>query len=258
MTRTFQAVLALAVASLAATAQDPVEPTQVGVSYYYQRETKQLVPLEKFAATPKMVRSLLVVEFTPERSPVRLMETRPTFITKLTQAPRIERDIMLVLDTVGGKRTGLLSISPGGMPKPMPGKAVTLEYKKFGQTSYYIRPVAPLRPGEYCLTYGDSNLAYLFGVEANAIDSSPPESAAASDEKLSPNEQRLKKLESLLTSGLITKGDYEARKADILNPPPPKPVTVEDRLRRLEDLLKKGLIGKPDYERKRAEILSEI
>lgn len=167
---------------------------------------------------------------------------------------------MLRMDTVIGKRTALLSIGPGGLTQPMPGKLVVLEYKKFGQSSYIIRPVEPLRAGEYCLSFGNSNLAFLFGIEPGATDS-PAETEPVTKEvekQKDPNNERLKILNSLLAKGLIGKADYDTRKAEILNPPPEKPVTIEDRLRKLSDLLKKGLIGQPEYDKKRAEILDAM
>jgi hypothetical protein len=39
---------------------------------------------------------------------------------------------------------------------------------------------------------------------------------------------------------------------------PAKPESVEERLRKLDDLLKKGLITKEEYDRKRAEILKDV
>lgn len=241
-------------------AQDPAEPAEAGVAFYLQPGASQAVPLEKIMAKLRVSRKMVTLDFAPERSPLRISETQPTFIARLAVAPRLDRDMMMILDVVTGKRTALASIGPGGLTQPMPGKLVPLEYKKFGQSSYRIRPAAPLRPGEYLLTFGDSNLAYLFGVEPDAVASQDPPSAGAPPvpKEPDPNEERLKKLDALLAKRLIQKADYETRKEEILHPAAARPVTAEDRLKKLNDLLKKGLIAKPVYDKKRAEILSEM
>lgn len=108
--------------------------------------------------------------------------------------------------------------------------------------------------------WGDSNRAGFFGIETGATDSPEVQelSAKGEDKVVDPNQERLSKLNALLSKGLIDKSDYEARKAEILNPAPVKPITIEDRLKKLNELFKKGLIAQPEYDKKRAEILSEM
>ena len=60
-------------------------------------------------------------------------------------------------------------------------------------------------------------------------------------------------LQSAWTSGKATAGSAPAATAA-----PEEKGTVEDRLRKLDDLLKKGLITKDEYNKKRAEILKDV
>ena len=236
------------------------EPPEEGSPFYVEFGKPTAPNLEMHVVKLKVSRSMATVAVDANRSPFRISETRPRFYVKLAVAPRQDRDMLVLLDAANGKRIALLSIRPGGLTQPMPGKQIELEYKKYGQSSYLIRPVAPLHAGEYCLTFGNSNRASFFGIEPGAQDS--PEAreplTKESGKTDDPNQERVRKLEALLTKGLIEKADYDARKAEILNPPPTKPVTIEDRLKKLNDLLKKGLIAQPEYDKKRAEILSEM
>lgn len=236
------------------------EPPDAAVPFYVEFGKPTAPNLEMHIIKPKVSRSMATGEVDGDRSSFRISEARPRFYVKLAVAPRQDRDMLILLDAVNGKRIVLLSIGPGGLTRPMPGKQIELEYKKYGQSSYLIRPVAPLRAGEYCLAFGDSNQASFFGIEPGATDA--PDATEPSAKETSktddPNQERLKKLDALLAKGLIEKTDYDTRKEEILHPPAAKPVTVEDRLRKLDDLLKKGLIAKPEYDKKRAEILSEM
>jgi hypothetical protein len=241
-------------------AQVMPEPLTAGVPFYLQPGAQQALPLESQLLKLKAARGIATFELDPERSPVRIAETRPRFLVKLAAVPNQDTmDQLIILDTVNGKRTARLTVERG-FAQPMVGKQIEFEYKKFGQSSYLIRPKAPLRPGEYCFGFGISSMGYFFGIEPDAVDSAedkaPPVTETSKTDD--PNQDRLKKLDALLAKGLIEKTDYDTRKEEILHPPAAKPVTVEDRLRKLDDLLKKGLIAKPEYDKKRTEILSEM
>lgn len=232
-----------------------------GVPFYVEPGKPTAPQLERHDIVPKMMRSMVTVEVDGARSPVRISESRPMFLVKLAVPPRKDRDVIILVDSANGKRVSLLTITPGGMTKLMPGKQFDLESKAVGPNLYLIRPEAQLRPGEYLLAFGKPSPAYSFGIEPGAAQPPEPQTAPESTPAASaenPNSERLKKLDSLLAKGLVTKADYDTRKQEILHPPQPKPVTLEDRLKKLEDLLHRGLIGRPEYEKKRAEILSEI
>jgi hypothetical protein len=236
------------------------EPPEAGIPFYAEFGKRTAPNPEMHVVKLKVSRSMATVEVDGDRSPFRISEARPRFYVKLAIAPRQDREMLVLLDAANGKRIALLSIRPGGLTQPMPGKQIEVEYKKYGQSSYLIRPIAPLRAGEYCLTFGDSNRASFFGIDPGAADS-PGDSeplAQEANKTDDPNQERVRKLDALLAQGLIEKADYDARKTEILNPPLVKPVTIEDRLKKLNELLKKGLITQPEYEKKRAEILSEM
>jgi hypothetical protein len=245
-------------------AQEVPEPPSRGVPVYFRVGDKQVVQLEqhefKQGRDFKVSHGMAMLQLDGDRSPVRIMETRPTFLVKAAKPPD-PRNLMR-LDSGGGNRTARLVVQ-GKLAWPMTGSAVEFEVRRYGQSSYRIRPLEPLAAGEYSLSPGISNSMYFFGVEPGASDTADPEAVAPpasppATKETDPNEARLKQLEALLTKGLIEKADYDARKEEILHPAPPKPPTIEDRLKKLDDLLKKGLIGKPEYDKKRAEILAEM
>lgn len=241
-------------------AQDMPEPQKAGVPFYLQPGAQQALALESQMVKVKAARGLATMELDPARSPVRISETRPRFLVKLAAVPNQDTmDQLIILDTVNGKRTARFTVL-GGLAQPMVGKQIEFEYKKFGRSSYLIRPLAPLRPGEYCFGFGVTSILYFFGIEQGAVDSTEDKALPVTETSKTddPNQERLKKLDALLAKGLIEKADYDTRKEEILHPPAAKPVTTEDRLRKLDDLLKKGLIAKPEYDKKRAEILSEM
>lgn len=254
------ALILVAVATvIPSCAQDITEPQKTGVSFYLQPGVQQPVQLESQTAKARMDHGLALVELSTEHSPVRIHETRPRFLIRLTTPPKPETDVLFSLDTGNGKRSVKMTVERG-LASPMIDRQVHFEFKKIGTSSYTFRPVSPLAPGEYCFAFGISSTGYLFGIDPGAVESAEdkPSPAAEPGKSDDPNQERLKKLDSLLAKGLIEKADYAARKEEILHPVPPKPITIEDRLRKLDDLLKKGLIGKPDYDKKRAEIISEM
>jgi hypothetical protein len=258
-------LLPLLLATIALTspdhAQSIAEPQRVGVPFYVQPGTSQVIPLESHSVKVKVVaRDLVSFELDTEHSPVRISETKPQFIVKLGGIPNQDTtDQLILLDTVPGKRTSRFTVVDR-LAQPMVGKQIEYEFKKFGVSSYLIRPLTPLSPGEYMIGFGMTAVVYFFGIEPGATNSIEEKSSTITEavKTDNPNQERLKKLDDLLAKGLINKADYDTRREEILHPPAPKPVTTEDRLRSLDDLFKKGLIDKADYEKKRADILSEM
>jgi hypothetical protein len=62
----------------------------------------------------------------------------------------------------------------------------------------------------------------------------------------------------VLSSASLQSAWSSGKAAGVTNDSAPASDTVEERLRRLEDLLKKGLITKDEYDKKRAEILKDV
>lgn len=226
------------------------QPPQAGILYYLHPETNKLLPLEQQTPAFRAVRAFIVADLQGPSSPVRVSSSRPTFVIRSTEQPDKDRNRLMLLDSVNGKRTIMMSKSGA----PLPGKDFELEFRLTSPNVYAFRPLHPVAPGEYCLPFGKANLTFLFGIDPGATapeEPSPEPSAAVA----APDDKR-RILDTLLQKQLITQADYNAKLAEMAAPPAaPGP---EDRLRKLDELLKKGLISKPEYQKKRAEILAEI
>jgi hypothetical protein len=219
-----------------------VEPQIAGTPLYVQSGRKDPVPMEMHTVRAKVSRGMATIEVAGDHSSFQIGETMPYMVVKLAAAPRPDRDMIIRLDSVNAKRTALLSIRPGGLTQPLPGKQAEIIFSKIGKSSYLVRPAAPLAPGEYCLTFGVSNDAFFFGIEPGAKDNEveKPSTSDAVHTGDGATDKRLSTLATLLSQGLIGKADYDAKRAEILNPPALVPPTLEDRLRKLDDLLKQG------------------
>lgn len=230
---------------------------EVAVPYYIPAARSEQLPLEKAKFQAKVSGGVITALINGERASLRIEESRPQFLVKLNVAPREERDVVLLLERAVGRRAAVMAIKPGGLTQPMPGKYMGLEYQEVGEKHYLLRPASSFKPGEYCLTFGDPNLTYCFGINEGAQESPDPVSTtAASAPSGGDDNPRLVKLKSLLDKGLITKDDFDKRMKEI-SQPEVEP-SLADRLKRLDALLKQGLITKSEYEKKRAELLSEI
>lgn len=240
---------------LSLSAQQPSPDPPIADTLFFLPPSKaELLALEQQTATMRASRSLFAADFQGPASSFRISTTQPTFVIRRSGPPDTKFDKLMRLDSVGGKRTMLLTLGPGKTGIPLPGKDAELEYKTTNPNTYLLRPVQPLMPGEYCINFGKSNLAFLFGIEPNATTPETPNVQSRTSQE--PPNDRLKTLETLLQKKLITEADYRAKLAEIAAPPGPP--TVEDRLRKLDELLKKGLITKPDYQTKRAQLLAEL
>jgi len=234
------------------------EPPLADTLYFLPPGKTELLALEQQTPILRAARSLAAADFQSPTSPFRISTTQPTFVIRRSAPPNKLIHKLMRLDSVSGKRTMLLTLGPGKVGIPLPGKDAELEYKTTTANTYLLRPIQPLTPGEYCISFGKSNLAFLFGIEPDAITPEEPavEPRGATEPQPAPTDDRRKTLEILLQKKLITEADYRAKLAEIAAPPGPP--SVEDRLRKLDELLKKGLITKSDYQTKRAQILSEL
>ena len=230
------------------------QPPEIGILYYLHPGTNKLLPLEQQTPTLRAVRAFLAADLQGPASPVRISSTRPTFVIRHAEQPDKTKNRLMLLDSVNGKRTIMMSQGPNKSGTPLPGKDFELEFRLTSPNTYAFRPVNHLAPGEYCLPFGKANLTFLFGVDpgATAPDEPSPEPSTA---VAAPGDKR-RILETLLQKQLITEADYKAKLAELDGPP--AATGPEERLRRLDSLLKRGLISQPEYQKKRAEILAEI
>ncbi|MBI1789989.1 MAG: SHOCT domain-containing protein [Acidobacteria bacterium] len=231
------------------------EPEVEGVFYVVNAASGALEPTEKLVA--KTASGLMhgSARVVGDRAAMRF-EASPTmeFRVKLKPGVKPGRYALYRFGTENGARAVSFARERGKV-RWLQGEHLPFKAEPVGE-SYRITPVAPLGPGEYGFSMDRSNDAYLFGVDSPARAARPatrmPEVSSASSS--SPAGERLKKLDDLLQKGLITKEDYEKKRAEIA----PAAPGSEDRLRKLEDLYKKGLITKEDYEKKRAQIIADI
>jgi len=239
-------------------AQTIPEPPIANTLFFLPPGKTELLRLEEQPGTARKQGNLAIVEFHGRTSPFRVTTTQPAFVINSTVPPNKLTDTLIRLESVSGKRTVMLIPGPGNVGIPRPSKTIEVEYKSIRPKIYLVRPVSPLAPGEYGISFGKSKGVALFGVEADATTPEEPavEPRSATEPQSAPTDDRRKTLESLLQKKLITEADYRAKLAEIAAPPGPP--SVEDRLRKLDELLKKGLITKSDYQIKRAQILSEL
>jgi hypothetical protein len=252
----------LALIAIGGHAAEPAipQPPQPDVLFYLNPDGTRPLPLEQQVPVMRPVKSFAAADFQGPASPFRISTRRPTFVIRLARTPDKSRDRLMLVASVNGKRTILLSQGPNKTGIPLPGKDVEMEYRSSGPNTFALRPIRLLAPGEYAINFSTTNLTFLFGVEPGATTPEEPtaESRSGTDPQpsRSPRDEKRQTLDTLLQKGLITEADHKAKLAELAAPPvAPGP---EDRLRKLDDLLKRGLISQPEYQNKRAQILAEI
>lgn len=245
------------------TAQTFPEPSMERVLYYIDPDGKKLTPVEPMEAKIHASRAFFTAEFAEPRAKMRLADSRPYFIIKTVTIPDSEADQMVKLDVANGKRIILLTAGKNGTGIPLPGKLVPTEFKQVAPSTFLIRPINELKVGEYAISIGKSNVAFLFGIEQGGRTRPEPIAEPTANPSIEASAQnpemkeRLRTLSGLLEKGYITKSAYDKKRTEIETGVVVAP-TVEERIKRLDDLFKKGIIIKSDYDSKRAEILSEL
>jgi hypothetical protein len=222
------------------------EPQETGVFYVVDGTT--LRALETQTAAQVIARGRIGAVLKGKQSGTRV-GARPDleFVIKPSAGQDVARYQLFQLLAKGNERSVAMSSTTRGL-NVTEGRLLTFRAQKQGSV-YRILPTENLAPGEYAFSEPTSQGAHTFGVDIPST-SQPVVAAPATDD-------RLRKLEQLLQQGLITKQDYDTKRAEIV-PGQEQPASSEDRLNRLQMLLRQNLITKDDYEKKRAEILAEI
>jgi hypothetical protein len=143
-------------------AKNSAEPEKIGVLYYVDAATGSLTPLERQTAKVKGRYGKTAV-ISGDRSPVRLTSDTPEFVVRLASGVDPAKFVLYPFEGNKSQRelkmVGLL----GG--KTSSSSGLSCDVTQLGQSSYRIRPVAPLPAGEYGFSPNDSNDVFAFSIE---------------------------------------------------------------------------------------------
>jgi hypothetical protein len=149
----------------AAKAEDSADAPSIGVVYLLDASSHTLKAIPDEAWTARAGgRDTGVIEVPGERSFVRIVDDKPTFVYKIGN-PENAHLYALTIDYKDKKKTwrwfSLVHVV-GKTRQVSPG--VPVEITKFGQSSYKLVPTQPLRPGEYAVLVGGSKV-FTFGID---------------------------------------------------------------------------------------------
>jgi uncharacterized protein YqgQ len=240
----------------AAGAQQPTvkEPILADTVYLVEPETGALLPTEKAVAKTSMTIGASSARVPGTHADFRVEAGRPVrFALKLKPGKKPGSYALFQFGIEGDQR--VVSFKRSGLRGMtwLQGRQIVFDAAE-ENGFFLLTPSEALGAGEYGFSPAHSNDVYLFGIDPRT----PPVVSAPATATITNVDQRMRSLQDLLDKGLISKQDYDRKRAELQPVEQRATSNLEDRLKKLDGLFKNGLLTKEEYDKKRADLLAEL
>ena len=145
------------------------EPETIGVLFYRDPATNNLVPLDRetisVKVSPGFFKASAKMRVPGTTAKLRLKaEPKPEFIIQLANGVDPNKIKLYLLKVDGDKRVTTVATASGFGSKTEL-KTLPFDVTKWGQNSYKLVPSQPLAPGEYTFNSTESTDAFCFAIE---------------------------------------------------------------------------------------------